>query len=161
MNISLNEKNALLMSVITKLPSPTKAALKDLGAVRLEAYQGYADPLQSLSYCVYRTRWDEKRFGLPDLNISDLQQEKMAIQGKTCHFVAYWLFYDIRYPIIRLSDSKPAVRAIPQQREQSLFCSCHSQIQETSSHRSGRMGFLLRSSLSTQNQYAHEGGRRC
>ncbi len=39
--------------------------------------------------CVSRTGWHKQGFVLPDLNIGDLGQEKIVIQGKTCHFVAY------------------------------------------------------------------------
>ncbi|HEX4839096.1 MAG TPA: DUF927 domain-containing protein [Rhabdochlamydiaceae bacterium] len=56
MNISSNEKNgndfpknALLIRVKAKLPPAIKAKLKRLGAVWLEAYQGYATPLAQRS----------------------------------------------------------------------------------------------------------------
>ncbi len=39
--------------------------------------------------CVSRTGWHKQGFVLPDLNIGDLGQEKIVIQGKTCNFVAY------------------------------------------------------------------------
>ena len=111
-----SKKNAFLIRVKAKLPTPIKAKLKRLGAVWLEAYQGYAVPIEQKGPLenlldpwktlvrISEVEIDPKSF-TPAGKAQNGKETKISILQEQIHRESMQLMCDIRAYDLSLSES--------------------------------------------------------